>query len=49
MSANGETTETSYEYKIDTQSDEYCFRVKAKNIYGEAEDWSEKACFKEIE
>jgi len=48
MSADGTTSENSYKYEIDTTSDEYCFRVKARNIYGEADEWSEAECFTKI-
>jgi hypothetical protein len=48
MSADGTTSENSYKYEIDTISDNYCFRVKARNIYGEADEWSEAECFAKI-
>jgi len=37
MSATGETTETFYNYKIPSGAlpdDEYCFKIKAENVYG---------------
>lgn len=51
MSASGETTETSYNYQIPNSADpddEYCFRIKAENVYGAADEYSEPECFEQI-
>jgi hypothetical protein len=51
MSATGETTETFYDYKIPNSADpdaDYCFRIKAENVYGPADEYSEPECFKQI-